>query len=554
MAASRNLQSAITRINTVAEEFTDVWVAPLTPRSFLERSLRVFPKRTAVVYGETRYSYAQFAERVQRLAGALLAAGVLPGDRVAFLCPNTPPLLEAHHACPLIGAVLVAINTRLSAEEISYILDHSGAKMLFVDGELAHLADGERPPTLAQVVDIPDAQAVFPKRFGGPDYEELLAAATPLDFAQAPPLAETDTLSINYTSGTTGRPKGVMYSHRGSALNALGEGLEVGLSSRSVYLWTLPMFHCNGWCFPWAVVAVGGTQVCLRRFEPAEVIRLIGAEGISHLCGAPTVLIMLLNSPAISQLRLSRPLHIVTAAAPPSPTILRAVEELGATITHVYGLTETYGPHSICEWHSEWDAESPERRALLKSRQGVPYIQAGGLRVVDEQMNDVPADGATLGEVVMRGNNVMKGYYRQPEATAEAFRGGWFHSGDVGVMHPDGYIELRDRKKDIIISGGENISTIEVEQTIYRHPAVLEVAVVARPDELWGEVPVAFVMIKQGSELSEAELISFCREHLAHYKAPKAIFFGDLPKTSTGKIQKFRLREQFWDGKAKGIN
>lgn len=538
----------------MAEQFTDVWVAPLTPRSYLERSLRTFPHRTAVIYGDTRYSYAQFAERVQRLSGALVAAGVQPGDRVAFLCPNTPPLLEAHFACPLVGAVLVAINTRLSREEIGYILDHSGARLLFVDGELAHLVEDERPPTLTQVVNIPDAQAVFPKKFDGPDYEELLAVATPLPFEQAPPVAETDTLSINYTSGTTGRPKGVMYSHRGGALNALGEGLEVGLTSRSTYLWTLPMFHCNGWCFPWAVVAVGGAQVCMRKFEPAEVIRLIGAEGVTHLCGAPTVLIMLLNSPAISELRLSRPLHIVTAAAPPSPTILRAVEELGATITHVYGLTETYGPHSICEWHAEWDAESAERRALLKSRQGVPYIQAGGLRVVDEQMNDVPADGATLGEVVMRGNNVMKGYYRQPEATAEAFRGGWFHSGDVGVMHPDGYLELRDRKKDIIISGGENISTIEVEQTIYRHPAVLEVAVVARPDEIWGEVPVAFVMIKQGSELSEIELIAFCREHLAHYKAPKAVVFGDLPKTSTGKIQKFRLREQFWSEKAKGIN
>jgi fatty-acyl-CoA synthase len=539
------------------EQFTDVWVSALSPRIFLERSLRVFPRRTAVVYGEERYTYAQFAERVQRLAGAMRSAGVEPGDRVAFLCPNTPPLLEAHFACPLLGAILVAINTRLSKEEVAYILEHSGAKILFVDSELAHVIgdDGELPPTLTQVVEILAAQvAASPKGSAWPKYEQLLAEATPMPFAEAPPVAETDTLSINYTSGTTGRPKGVMYSHRGGTLNALGEVMEVGLNSRSVYLWTLPMFHCNGWCFPWAVTAVGGTHVCLRKFDPAEVVRLIMAEGVSHMCGAPTVLIMLLNSPAIKELKPTRPLHIVTAAAPPSPTVLRAVEELGATITHVYGLTETYGPHTVCEWHAEWDDETAERRALLKSRQGVPYIHAEGLRVVDEQMNDVPADGETLGEVVMRGNNTMKGYYRQPEATAEAFRGGWFHSGDVGVMHPDGYIELRDRKKDIIISGGENISTIEVEQTIYRHPAVLEVAVVARPDQLWGEVPVAFVTLKQGEGLTEAELIAFCREHLAAYKAPKAIFFGELPKTSTGKVQKFKLREQFWEGKDRGIN
>jgi fatty-acyl-CoA synthase len=345
-----------------------------------------------------------------------------------------------------------------------------------------------------------------------------------------------------------------MYSHRGAYLNALGENLELGLDSSSVYLWTLPMFHCNGWCFPWAVVAVGGTSVCLRRFDPASIVQLIADEGVSHFCGAPTVLIMLLNSPAINELRPVRPLHIVTAAAPPSPTVLQAVEALGAKISHVYGLTETYGPHTICEWHQEWDKLPADERARLKSRQGVPYIHADGLRIVDEQMNDVPADGETLGEVVMRGNNLMKGYYRQPEATAEAFRGGWFHSGDVGVMHPDGYIELRDRKKDIIISGGENISTIEVEQAIYRHPAVLEVAVIAVPHELWGEVPKAFITLKQGTTVTEAEIIAFCREQLASYKCPKAVSFGDLPKTSTGKIQKFRLRDAEWSGQDKGIH
>jgi fatty-acyl-CoA synthase len=515
----------------------------------------VFPDKTAVVYGQQRWSYRQFEERVRRLAGALAGAGVQPGDRVAFLCPNTPPLLEAHFAVPMLGAVLVAINTRLNADEIAYILDHSGAKVLCVDTELAHLvaASPASLPNLALTVTIADVQAGAPgQRLDGPEYEAWLAAATPLEQPHA--VAETDTISINYTSGTTGRPKGVMYSHRGAYMNALGEGLEVGLTSTSRYLWTLPMFHCNGWCYTWGVVAVGGTHVCLRKFDPATVVQLVQHEGVTHFCGAPTVLIMLLNSPAIKQLKLTTPLHIVTAAAPPSPTILQAVEDMGAKITHVYGLTETYGPHTICEWHREWDELPGEERARLKSRQGVPYIHAGGLRVVDADMNDVPADGETMGEVVMRGNNVMKGYYRQPEATAEAFRGGWFHSGDVGVMHPDGYIELRDRKKDIIISGGENISTIEVEQVIYQHPAVLEVAVVAVPHELWGEVPKAFVTLKQDSQLTEQELIDFCRARLAAYKCPKAVAFGDLPKTSTGKIQKFKLRDAAWQGFGKKIN
>jgi fatty-acyl-CoA synthase len=537
--------------------FGDVWLAPLSPRSFLERSARVFPGRTAVIYGEQRQTFAQLDERVRRLAAALRSLGVQHGDRVAFLCPNIPPLLEAHFACPLLGAVLVAINTRLSSDEIGYILEHSGARVVCVDTELAHLVAPHlgQTPSVEAVVTIADAQAGAPgQRLDGPDYEELLATSAPLGWDEAAPLSETDTLSINYTSGTTGRPKGVMYSHRGGTLNAMGQIMQTGLGPGTVYLWTLPMFHCNGWCFPWAVTAAGGAHLCMRRFEPAAVVRLVAEHAVTHFCAAPTVLIMLLNSPAIGELKLAAPLHIITAAAPPSPTVLAAVEALGAKITHVYGLTETYGPHTICDWHPEWDALSGEQRARLKSRQGVPYIHAAELRVVDDQMHDVPADGATLGEVVMRGNNVMKGYYRQEEATAQAFRGGWFHSGDMGVMHPDGYIELRDRAKDIIISGGENISTIEVEQTIYQHEAVLEVAVVARPDELWGEVPVAFVTLKQDAALTEAELIAFCRQHLAGYKCPKAIVFGDLPKTSTGKIQKFRLRERFWEGKERGIN
>ncbi len=537
--------------------FSDVWLAPLSPRSFLARSARVFPSRTAVIYGAQQFTYAQLDERVRRLAAALRALGVGPGDRVAFLCPNTPPLLEAHFACPILGAVLVAINTRLSSEEVGYIIEHSGALVVCVDTELAHLVAPHvaQVITLQTVVTIADTAAGAPgMRLTGPDYETLLATTEPLAWEDAATVVETDTLSINYTSGTTGRPKGVMYAHRGAALNAMGEIMQTGLTSSSVYLWTLPMFHCNGWGFPWAVVAAGGAQLCLRRFDPADIIRLITVHAVSHFCAAPTVLIMLLNSPAITELRLTTPLHIMTAAAPPLPTVLAAIEGLGARVTHLYGLTETYGPHTLCDWHPEWDTLPGEQRARLKARQGVPYIHAAELRVVDDQMCDVPADGTTLGEVVMRGNNVMKGYYRQDEATAQAFHGGWFHSGDVGVMHPDSYIELRDRAKDIIISGGENISTIEVEQTLARHLAVLEVAVVARPDELWGEVPVAFVTLKADITVTEAELIAFCRQHLANYKCPKAVFFGDLPKTSTGKTQKFRLRERFWEGKERGIN
>jgi fatty-acyl-CoA synthase len=534
--------------------FEHVWIAPLTPVSFLTRSARVFPERTAVIYGDERRSYGELVERVYRLASALRDAGVGAGDRVAFLCPNTPPLLEAHFAVPLLGAVLVAVNTRLNGDEIRYILDHSGAKLLFVDSELAALARGTQDlPTLERTIMILDAQAGAPgERLSEREYEAFLASGSPEPIVAE--VAETDTITINYTSGTTGRPKGVMYSHRGAYMNALGEALEVGLDSSSVYLWVLPMFHCNGWCFPWAVTAMGGTHLCLRKFEPATVVRLIGTQGVSHFCAAPTVLIMLVNNPAIADLELKRPLRIVTAAAPPSPTILQAVEALGARIDHVYGLTETYGPHSICEWHPEWNAHDPEERARLKARQGVPYIQAADMRVVDEQMQDVPADGETMGEVVMRGNNVMKGYYRQPEATAEAFRGGWFHSGDIGVVHPDGYIELRDRKKDIIISGGENISTIEVEKAVYAHPAVLECAVIAVPDPFWGEVPKAFVTLKEGQSLTQDELIAFLRERLAHYKCPRAVEFGELPKTSTGKVQKYVLREREWQAYEKRVH
>jgi fatty-acyl-CoA synthase len=537
------------------DDFAAVWHAPLTPLTFIERSARVFPDKIACVYGAERKTYRDLFTRVKRLASALRAGGVLPGDRVAFLCPNIPPMLEAHFGVPLAGAVLVAINTRLNSEEIGYILAHSGAVMLFVDPELAHLAAPHvgQIPGLRSVVSIVDGQAGAPGvRLPGMTYEEFLATGDP-DFA-ADPMHEDDTISINYTSGTTGRPKGVMYSYRGAALNAMGQCIEVGLNSDSVYLWTLPMFHCNGWCYPWAVTAIAGTHVCLRKIEPTLVVRLITDERVSHFCGAPTVLIMLTNHPAIKDLRLTRPLSIVTAGAPPSPTLIQTVESLGAKIYHVYGLTETYGPHTICEWKEEWNALAIDQRSALKARQGVPYVHAGGLRVVDEKMDDVPSDGATQGEVVMWGNNVMKGYYLQPEATAKAFAGGWFHSGDVAVMHPDGYIELRDRMKDVIISGGENISTIEIEQAIARHPAVMEVAVIAIPDDKWGEVPKAFITLKPGVSASAEEIIEYCRAHLARFKCPRAVAFVDLPKTSTGKIQKYVLRDQEWAGRAKRIN
>lgn len=530
-----------------------VHYTPLTPLSFLIRSARVFPEKTAVVYRDTRYTYRQFAQRVNRLASALQRLGLRQGDRVAFLCPNIPPMLEAHYGVPLAGGILVAINIRLSSAEIAYILDHSGAKILCVDSEFAPLIWPIRAqlPRLETVVNIYDGAA--PEGLPGLEYEALLASGGEEPLGK-PVEDENDPISINYTSGTTGNPKGVMYTHRSTYLNALGEALEVGLHSRATYLWTLPMFHCNGWCFPWAVTAVGGTHVCLRRVEPAEVFRLIEAERVSHFCGAPTVLIALTNHPRAKTAVFPRKLHVTTAGAPPSPTVIANMEALGAEIFHVYGLTETYGPHSVCAWHEAWDALPPAERARKKARQGVPYIVAEDMRVVDEHMQDVPADAATMGEVIMRGNNVMQGYYEQPEATANAFQGGWFHSGDLAVVHPDGYIELRDRKKDIIISGGENISTIEVENLLYQHPDVQEVAVIAVPDDMWGEVPKAFVVPKPGTTPTAEDMIQFCRARIAHFKCPKTIEFGDLPKTSTGKIKKFELREQAWKSYEKRIH
>jgi fatty-acyl-CoA synthase len=535
----------------------DVNRTELTPLLFLERAARVYARRNGVVYGRRRLSYGEFGERVQRLASALTGAGLRRGDRVAFLAPNVPALLEAHFGVALAGGVLVAINTRLNAEEIAYILDHSGARLLFADAELAQGLAGQAASLasieLTVTIDDPECAPGVAHVFDGPEYEAFIGVDidSSLRFRVQ---SEQDLYSINYTSGTTGRPKGVMYTHRSAYLNALSEIIAHRVESTSTFLWTLPMFHCNGWCFPWALTGVGARHVLLRKVDPPLVWRLIGEEGVTHFNGAPTVLTMLINDPAAPAERLPRALRIATGGAPPSPTLLAQWERIGANITHLYGLTETYGPHTYCDWQPEWDERDAEERARLRARQGVANLVACELRVVDAGMEDVPADAETMGEVVMRGNNVMRGYFADPAATADAFRGGWFHSGDVAVMHPDGYIELRDRKKDIIISGGENISTIEIEQAIARHPAVLEVAVIAIPDEKWGEVAKAFVTLKDNCRLTADELAAHCRQLLARFKCPKAIEFGPLPKTSTGKVQKFLLREKEWAGHGKRIH
>jgi acyl-CoA synthetase (AMP-forming)/AMP-acid ligase II len=506
----------------------EVYVEQLTPVAFLERSAYVFPERESVVDGERRFTWADTRERTRRLAVALQEYGIEHGDRVAFLAPNVPELLEAHFGVPWAGGVLVAINTRLTASEIDYILRHSGSRVLVVDESLREL--------------VPDAPVERVVVCGeGGDYDELLASAR--DGDPEPRLeSELDTISINYTSGTTGRPKGVMYTHRGAYLNALATVAHARMDAASTYLWTLPMFHCNGWCFTWGVTAAGAKHVCLRKVDPPVVWELLEQEHVTHMCGAPTVLVMLGADPAAQ--KLAQPVRIATGGAPPPPAVIDRTEALGFEITHVYGLTETYGPVTICDWKPEWNALPSEQRARLKARQGVGHVTSEPVRVVDDELRDVPADGATMGEVVMRGNNVMKGYFEDPEATAESFRGGWFHSGDLAVMHPDGYIELRDRAKDIIISGGENISTIEVEQTLVRHPDVLEAAVIAVPDEKWGERPKGFVTLRDGAALTQEELIAFARQTLAGFKAPSEIEFGELPKTSTGKVKKFELRER----------
>jgi acyl-CoA synthetase (AMP-forming)/AMP-acid ligase II len=532
---------------------TNVSRQPLTPLSFLERSAHVFADAEAVVDGERRFTYRQLQERVFRLANALRQGGVQPGDRIAVLCPNLPPLLEAHFGVPWAGGVLVAINTRLSPGEIEFILKDAEVRVLIVDVEFLDALRPalERLGPQIKIVTVGEGQAE--SRGSEPDYERFLQEASP-EAMPIPVVDEDALISINYTSGTTGTPKGAMYTHRGAYLNSLGVMHALEMNARSAYLWTLPMFHCNGWCCTWAFAAAGAVSICLRRIDPEHVLRLIEEESVTHLCAAPIVLITLGNHPNAKQLKLSRPLRIATGGSPPSPTTVDTFESMGIEILHLYGLTETYGPNTVCEWQRHWDDTVGEERARLKARQGVEHLTATQFRVVDEALADVPADGQTIGEVVIRGNTVMLGYFGQPETTAEAFAGGWFHSGDLAVVHPDGYMELRDRKKDIIISGGENISTIEVENVLYQHPQVLEVAVVAVPDSLFGEVPKAFVTLRGGATSTQEEMIAFCRERMAHYKAPRHVEFCDLPKTSTGKIQKFLLREREWAGRERRIN
>ncbi len=517
----------------------------LTPLRFLERSAEVYPDKVAIVHGDRRTSYRDFASEATRLARALQASGIDPGDRVAYLCPNIPELLIAHFAVPLAGAVLVAINTRLAPEEVRYICDHSGAKLLVVDSELRSIIDPVESQfeTIREIVTVidPVVERDIAEVSDGPRYQDLLERGSdiPLQWTVEDELA---TITINYTSGTTGKPKGVMYTHRGAYLNSLGEMLHSEHSSGSVYLWTLPMFHCNGWCTAWAVTGIGGRHVCLRAVQAERIWQLLDQEKVTHLNGAPPVLTALLGAEDAHELEPS--LVITTAGAPPNPKTIAQCEDINARVMHVYGLTETYGPYSVCQWQEDWkDLEAPERAALL-SRQGVGMVQAERLRVVDDEMNDVPCDGETMGEIVMRGNNVMKGYFKDEEGTDEAFKGGWFHSGDLGVRQSDGYVRLMDRAKDVVISGGENISTVEVEQALVSHDAVAEAAVIGVPDEKWGERPKAFVVLAHGQHASEQALIDHVRSRIAHYKAPKELVFMDeLPTNSTGKVQKFALRE-----------
>jgi len=505
---------------------------PLTPTAFLHRSARVFPDRIGVVDGDIRFTYADFFDRCLRFAGAIRKLGVQPGDRVAILAGNSHVMLAAHHAVPFAGAVLVALNTRVIPADMAFILRHAGASVLIYDQEYAAAA-------AAAGAEVGPALQLL--RAGGAEdqLEPLIADATPLLHAVTD---ERSMLAINYTSGTTARPKGVMYHHRGAYLQALAMAMHMGLTGDSVYLWTLPMFHCNGWCFPWAVTAAGAMHLCLPRLEASAIWRHMRESDVSHFCAAPTVLTMTIWDPGAS--RLPRPVRIGTGGAPPTRALLERLAELGMDITHLYGLTETYGPSVICDWRSDWSSLPIPEQARLKSRQGVNNVIGQPIRVVDDGGKDVPRDAKTMGEIAIRGNNVMLGYYRDEETTRKSCPDGWFRTGDLGVMYPDGYIELRDRAKDIIISGGENISSVEIEQAINSHAAVLEVAVVAGPDEKWGEVPVAFVTLKEGATATDAELINHARDQLPRFKAPKRVIFGPLPKTATGKVQKKELRDR----------
>jgi len=520
--------------------------APLTPLAFLDRAADVYPGKTAVIHGTLRYTYGDLRDRVRRLASVLARRGVGRGDTVAVMAPNVPALLEAHYAVPGLGAILNALNYRLDPATIAFCLEHGEAKVLITDRELSPviakaLAKVKRP---IFVVDIDDPLATSGERLGEADYESWIAQGDP-GFTLPGPADEWDALALLYTSGTTGDPKGVVYHHRGAYLNALGNALAFGLTPRSVYLWTLPMFHCSGWTYTWAVTAAGGTHVCLRKVDPALIFPAIAEHRVTHLCGAPIVLNMLVHAPESVKRRFDHRVEVATGGAAPPSAVIEAMEKMGFNVTHLYGLTESYGPATLCAWQEEWADLDLAARAQLMARQGVRYPTLAGLQVANPETHaPVPRDGRTLGEVMLRGNTIMKGYLKNPRATAEAFREGWYHTGDLGVWHADGYIEVKDRSKDIIISGGENISSLEVEECLYRHPKVMEAAVVARPDEKWGETPCAFVFPKAGAQLDAAEVIAWCRQHLAGYKVPRTVVFGELPKTSTGKVQKFVLRDR----------
>ncbi|MDE2120396.1 MAG: acyl-CoA synthetase [Betaproteobacteria bacterium] len=520
---------------------------PLSPLSFLARAAKVYPQATALVYGTRRQDWRVTYERCRRLAGALAGRGIGPGDTVAVMLPNVPAMFEAHFGVPMCGAVLNTLNTRLDAEAIGFMLDHGQARVLITDREFAPVLQkalamlGSRRPL---VVRVDDDTAPDGPELGDLDYEQLLAEGDP-GFTWSLPADEWDAIALNYTSGTTGNPKGVVTHHRGAYLNAANNVIAWTLPHHPVYLWTLPMFHCNGWCFPWTMALVAGTSVCLRRVDPAVIYPLIREHRITHMCGAPIVYNMLINAPAALRQGIDHTIAGLIAGAAPPLAVIEGCEAAGIELTHVYGLTEVYGPAAVCAKQDDWQQLSPEQRAQRNGRQGVAYPLQEAVTVLDPKTGlEVPADGHTMGEVCFRGNVVMKGYLKNPGATAEAFEGGWFHTGDLAVLHPDGYVKITDRSKDIIISGGENISSIEVEDALHRHPAVLAAAVVAQPDEKWGEVPCAFVELKPGAQVDEAELIEFCRGMLARYKVPKRIVFGEVPKTSTGKIQKFMLRER----------
>ena len=521
----------------------------LSPLSFLERAADAWPAKAAVIHGERTWSYEALRGRSRRLASALRARGIGKGDTVAILAPNVPAMLEAHYGVPGAGAVLNALNYRLDADTLAFCLEHGEAKALLVDPEFAPVARRalEALGRELLVVDIDDAGAPAGSRIGSIAYETLLEEGDPAVPLEVPADEWAD-LGLLYTSGTTGDPKGVVYHHRGAYLNALGNALAFGLTPRSVYLWTLPMFHCNGWTYTWAVTAAGGTHVCLRRVDPALIFPAIARHRVTHLCGAPIVLNLLVNAPDSVKVRFDHAVEVATGGAAPPSAIIAAMEEMGFRVTHLYGLTESYGPATVCAWQEGWAEFALEERARLMARQGVRYPTMEAVKVADPRtLEPVPRDGLSMGEVMLRGNTVMKGYLRNPAATEAAFAGGWYHTGDLAVWHPDGTVEVKDRSKDIIISGGENISSLEVEECLYRHPAVLEAAIVARPDDKWGETPCAFVMLKPGSQASAEDIVAWCREHLAHFKAPRTVVFGELPKTATGKIQKFLLRERAKD-------